>query len=213
MNQMVDEKFLKENIVWENLDRLKAVINEGRGGILLTGHIGNWELGGMILSELGYPITVIALPHKNVAVNNFFNEQRENKGKIAVVPTSKAARRCLNLIRQNQLVALVGDRDFFDQGEEVPFLDQTAMMPKGPAFFSLRTGAPIIPMFLLRTGREKYTLKIMEAIYPPALSADESKREEEIKSLINQYVPVIESIIKQYPSQWLMFRDFAKSSV
>ncbi len=212
MNKMVNASFIEENVIVENLGSIKKVLDQKKGAIILTAHIGNWELGALVLSELGYPLTVIALPHTNKRVNDFFNRQREEKGNMKVVPTNIGVRKCISELGLNHLVAVVGDRDFFNNGEEINFLGEKAIIPKGAAVFSLKTGAPIIPIFFIRTELNKYTLKIIDPIYPPVVSKGEENRKEAIKALINQYVPVIEGIIKQYPSQWLMFRDFARNS-
>ena len=60
--------------------------------IILTGHIGNWEMGAAVLSEMGHKMTVIALPHKERLVNNLFNRQRTKHG-VTIVPTSVAIRK------------------------------------------------------------------------------------------------------------------------
>ncbi|HQP10662.1 MAG TPA: lysophospholipid acyltransferase family protein, partial [Candidatus Omnitrophota bacterium] len=207
MREMVDGKFIKNNVRIEGIDRLDRILKEGKGGIIVTGHIGNWELGGVLLSVLGYPLMAIALPHKERPVNDLFNSQRESKG-VTVVPPTGALRRCIEQLRANKLVALVADRDFSHAGVAVDFLGKKMIVPKGPAMFSLKTGAPIVPMFLIRNTDKTFTMFCCEPIYPP----QENKDQDEpgvILGLMRRYLSVMEEKIRQYPSQWLLFREFS----
>ena len=126
---------------------------------------------------------------------------------MSVVPTSVAVRKCIEALKANQLVAMVGDRDFGAHGVEMDFLGRRAMIPRGPAVFSIKTGAPIIPCFLIRNACENFTLFFEEPIFPAQIInglADEGV----LVSLIKKYITTVENKIRQYPSQWLMFREF-----
>ncbi len=202
----VDEKYIQKNVEIRNVDRIDRVLKKGKGGIVLTAHIGNWELGAVILSRLGYPLTAIALPHKERPVNDLFNAQREIHG-VTVIPTNIAIRRCLETLKENKLVALLADRDFGHNGEEMEFLTRKAILPKGAAIFSLKTGAPIIPTFLIRQKDDRFTLMVEEPITPPLCEPGEVAKEIFVP-LMRQYTTIIEERIKQFPSQWLMFREF-----
>ena len=206
MVNMVDEAFVKERVTIENLDYIKKALEKGKGGILVSGHIGNWEIGGIFLSLLGYPTVAVALPHKVRPVNDLFNHQREAKG-ITVVPIHLAIRKCLEALRENKLIALVVDRDFTLTGEVVDFLGRKTLMPKGPAILSLKTGSPIIPIFILRKNNDHFLLRVEEPIYPSKIVEGEVEREDQIH-LMKKYTAVIETKVRQYPTQWLFFREF-----
>jgi len=108
---LIDRAYISRYISIKNLKYIDESANMGKGVILLTAHLGNWELGGLVLGVLGYKIWAVALPHKNKKVNEFFNQQRESKG-ITVIEFGKAARTCLKVLKEKKLLALVGDRDF-----------------------------------------------------------------------------------------------------
>ncbi|MBF0619229.1 MAG: lysophospholipid acyltransferase family protein [Candidatus Omnitrophica bacterium] len=205
MYKMVDSLFVADNVVVEGLHYLKEVEARGKGGIILTAHIGNWELGGAVSAKLGYPLTVIALPHKERKVNILFNKQREAHG-VTVIPANTAVRRCIEALRQNKFIAVVGDRDFGTFGEPLPFLGRMTLMPKGAAFFSYRTGAPIIPSFMIPQEDGKYMMSYAAPIWPPEDSGGDGK--DAIIALMKQCVAAIEAKIREYPTQWLMFREF-----
>jgi lauroyl/myristoyl acyltransferase len=102
------------------------------------------------------------------------------------------------------MIALLGDRDFGTFGEPMMFLGRKTLIPKGAAFFSYKTGAPIVPVFLIPEGDGKYVLTLYPAIEPDVTR----DQKDEIFSLMERSTSVIEEKIRQDPSQWMMFRDF-----
>lgn len=202
MYKMVDHDFVRNEVSMIGRPHLDAVAAHGKGGIILTAHVGNWEMGAAVMNKLGFPVTVIALPHKNPKVNLLFNRQREAHG-ATVVPANMAVRRCLGALRQGKFIALLGDRDFGTFGEPLDFFGRKTLIPKGAAFFSCRTGAPIIPSFLVPQGNGRFTMNFEEPIFPPCGAGDAG-----VLALMERYVAVIEKKIKEDPTQWLMFREF-----
>lgn len=206
MEKMVDKSFIEKKIKIRNAELIQQALDAGKGGIIVTAHIGNWEMGAVVLS-LGYPLTAVALPHKERPVNDLFNYQREAKG-MTVVPTHEAIRRCMESLKDNHLVALVADRDFSSKGGEVmDFLGQKALIPKGPAMFCKRTGAPIIPTFLMREPDGTFMMTLGPLILPEAETQEMSERDSVLR-IMRRYLDVIEGWIRRYPTQWLMFREF-----
>ncbi len=208
MAKHLDEEFIREKVKVQNLEAIGQAQEKGKGAILLTAHIGNWELGGVVLSRLGYASLAIALSHKERPVNNLFNQQRERQG-IRVVPLHLSIRKSLETLNQNQCLAILGDRNFSPNGEVLDFFGRRVFFPKGPAMFSLRTGAPIISVFFLRDGVGRFRLIIDDPIYPPARDeSDPAAEVEQQKALMRQYIVRLEHMIRQYPGQWLLFRRF-----
>ena len=202
----LDLDYIKKNVKSENLLYLDRVLSQGKGGIVLSAHLGNWELGAAVLALLGYPFWAVALPHKCKKINDFFNFQRQSK-KIKVIPLGKAVRECLNLLSKNETVALVADRDFTEKGIEIEFFGKPTCFPAGPAAFCLKTGAGIVPTFMLRNNDDTFTLQLEKPVgFVP--SGDKNK---DIIDLTNRYKIIIEDYIKRYPDQWYMFRRFWKS--
>ena len=206
MNRMLDDHFVKNRVHKRGLEHLDKVLAEGKGGIVITAHIGNWELGAVLLSVLGYPLMVVALPHKERPVNDLFNQRREGKG-VTVVPTNTALRRCIQQLKENKFIALVADRDFSANGMEMDFLGRKAQIPKGAAVFSLKTGAPIIPVFLIRNNDGTFDLSCHKPIYP-SLQKESDVNDTVVAGVMCRYLSVIEDQIRSFPSQWLLFRKF-----
>jgi KDO2-lipid IV(A) lauroyltransferase len=201
----IDLRYIDKNVKVENIQYIIDSLAEGKGAILLTAHLGNWELGGVVVSMLGYPLLSVALPHKSEKVNNFFNAQREGKG-VSVLPLGNAAKGCLKALRRNGLLGLVGDRDFVGKGINVNFFGKPTIFPSGPAFFSLQTGAKIIPGFMLRDKGDKMRL-VFEKPIEYKRSGDNAK---DLAVITNSFRGVFEKYIRNYPDQWYLFRRFWK---
>lgn len=199
----IDKDYLRKKVRIENCHFLDEALQRRKGVITVTAHLGNWELGGVVLSLSGYPFWAVALPHKHKTVDKFFNAQRQSKG-IRVIPLGKAARQLLVALRENQVLGLVGDRDFSEKGIEVDFFGRRALVPPGPAVLSLKTGAPIIPGFLFRNKDDTFTLRIEEPLEPKG----SAEKEEDVRNAISAYKAVIEGYIRKYADQWYMFRRF-----
>lgn len=201
--EKMDEAYMRSYIRVENIGVVDNALAKGKGAIILTAHIGNWELGGVVMGILKYPFWAVALAHKDRRINGFFNEQRGLKG-VNVIPLGRAVRMCLKLLSDNKIVALVGDRDFTETGPVFDFFGRRAVFPEGAAAFALKTGAPIIPGFLVRNSDDTFTLKFESPLeFTPG-----PDREACARAIIGRCVRIIERYIRMYPDQWYMFRRF-----
>jgi lauroyl/myristoyl acyltransferase len=184
----------------KNLATIDEALKKGKGVIILSAHMGNWELGGIFMSLLGYPMFAVALPHQHRKVNEFFNRQRQRAG-VEVVPSLGAAiRRVYHAVQNNKLVAVVGDRDFAHAGIKMDFLGAQKVMPRGPAVLAMRTGATVVPGFMVRQPDDTHVLEFQEPICMEGTELD----------IVRRFASSIEKMIYRYPDQWLMFREFWK---
>ena len=209
MTRRLRPSFIQSNVHIKNIEYLNEVLQKGKGGIIVSAHLGNWEMGGAILPLLGFPLSVVALAHKDPRVNALFNARREAFGAM-VIQTDVAVRRVVEHLQRNRLVAILADRDFGTRGVLMDFLGRQTMVPKGAAFFSLKTGAPIIPIFFLRTGDGHFEIKIHPPIDPPHLE-DGKITDHTATEYIQKYLTAIEYEIRRNSSQWLLFREFWQS--
>jgi len=201
--EKLNRGYIDKNIKLENLHYFDQALEKGKGVVVLTAHLGNWELGGVVLAQLGYPFWAVALSHKNKKVNDFFVAQRARKG-VHVIAMGKAVRSCITEIRNNHMVALVGDRDFTEKGIIIDFFGKPTHFPEGPAALSLMTGASIVPGFMLRNPDDSFTLRIEKPVeFKP--SGDKAK---DLSDLIKVYNKIVEDYIHKYPDQWYVFRRF-----
>jgi len=199
----IDDDYIKKYIKLKGIERVDNGFKQGKGVIIASAHLGNWELAGAIFAKLGYPLNVIALDHKNKSVNNIFLGQRRSMG-MKVISIGMGLRRCFVALKKNEAVAVLGDRDFSTHGVNVAFFDRETDIPKGPAAFSLRSGAPIIPTIMLRNPDDTFDFIFEKPIeYQPT-----GDSEKDIRALTKKLLAVIEDYVRKYPEQWYLFRRF-----
>ncbi len=180
---------------------LERARRQGRGAIVLTGHLGNWELGASLLSRLGVPMAAVALPHADPNLDRLFTRQR-GAGGVTTIPLGEhAARQGLEALRQGGCLGLVGDRPFDDHTVPVSLCGQPVRLPRGPALLSLRSRAPIVPTTLLREGRWAFRLCMEPAIAPVVCGT----LEESIRMLSQRCAAALERQLGRAPEQWLLF--------
>ena len=181
----------------EHIDRALA---QGRGVIVVTCHFGNWELGGLALASWGYRINAIIQEHRNRWLNRLFIKSREDKG-MKVFPLGMGVRNVLKSLRNNELVAFAADRDLFGDGVDVDFFGQPTSMPVGPVAFSLKTGSPIVPGFMIRNQDNTHTLYMHEPI-DMEITGDKRK---DLALNLGKVVKTFEPYIVKHPEGWFAF--------
>ncbi len=197
----IDKEYLNSHVKIDGISNIDDALSLGKGAIALSAHIGNWELGGLIVGMLGYPISGVVLTHKNKRINDFFTGQRM-LGNMRPIEVGAALKGCYRALRSNELLALLGDRDFTKNGILTDFFGRKAMMPKGPAVLSHRLGAAIVPIFVVREPKNTFTIHV-ERPFTCTAGLDE---EAAVRELVGKCIRSIESCIKKYPSQWFVFR-------
>ncbi|MBM3244770.1 MAG: lysophospholipid acyltransferase family protein, partial [Candidatus Omnitrophica bacterium] len=151
----------------------------------------------------GYPFSAVALPHKDKRINDFFNSQRQSKN-INVIPLGRAVRQCLDVLKRKEVLALVGDRDFSEKGIILDFFGKPTFFPEGPAAFAIKTGAAIVPGFMIRDKDDGFILRFEKSLeFNPT-----GDKNSDLKNLISRYKGIFEDYIRKYPEQWYMFRRF-----
>ncbi len=126
----------------EGLEALEAVLAAGKGAIVVTGHFGNWEIGGAAIAARGIPLEAVAQRQRNPLFDADLVRNREGLG-ITVIDRGEAPRRVLRALREGRVVGIVGDQNLRRGGVFVDFFGRKASTAKGVAVFALRTGCPI----------------------------------------------------------------------
>ncbi len=189
------------------LSNLERVIREGKGGILLTAHAGNYELGGVLLRSKKISVHAVYKPDRFKAVERLRGDLREAGGVVGV-PVDGVGFSTLPLVkvlREGKLVGMQGDRDFSLNGLKIPFFGREAYFPRGPWELAAMTGAPILcSLFYMDTGH-RFSAFFAEPIY---IRAGRGERMKEIEAGMRRYVSMLEDFIRKHPDQWYCFYPF-----
>ncbi len=196
MPGMTDE-FLRTHIDVEGEPLAKDAMARGKGVIILTGHIGNWDLLAAGTPRLGYPLTIITKVMKNKAANDFWMEMRMRFG-MKTVPAHNSYRACLSVLRKNELLGFILDQNMIrKEGVFVDFFGKPACTTPGLAYLSAQSGAPVVPVFMIRLEHGRHLIKVLPPIEPPP-----DRESATIRDYTQRYTKIIEEMIRQYPDQW-----------
>ncbi|WP_246525149.1 lysophospholipid acyltransferase family protein [Geomobilimonas luticola] len=188
---------------------LDEALAKGNGAILITPHLGNWELGGLGLAERGYRINVMTFREPDEKINAMRERVREERG-IGFIYVDRDATsplaiiEAVNALRRNEVVALLGDRDGSSHTRQMEFFGRPTAIPVGAAYLALASGAPILPVFLPLEGN-RYATYMEEAIY---LSGRHGDHDDVIRTGIGKVLRVFETYLRNYPDQWYNLFDY-----
>jgi Kdo2-lipid IVA lauroyltransferase/acyltransferase len=188
------------NITIEGQEHLDAAINKGKGVIALSAHLGNFAImRGKLISE-GYTFYLVIKLPKDPGISHYFKMKMEqyNLKFILADPTTVSQKEILRTLRRNEIVCLIVDGDQKKGGVPVMLMGQEIAMPPGPAILARRTGATVLPMFIIR--QKDNSQKII--IEPPVDVIDDEDQDKTIALLCQKFATIIEPYIKRYPTQW-----------
>lgn len=187
-----------DRVRFENFDVVDEAMAAGRGVVVLTGHLGNWEIAGAALAARGYPLDVVGKGMSNRAVEADLFRVRERLG-MSVIPMGEAPKRVLDGLERGRMVALLGDQNAHRGGVFVDFFGRPASTPRGPALFALRKDVPIFCGFATRdrTGAAGYTLRAH------AIGAERSgDLDADVVRVLSAYHSLLEHAIREAPEQY-----------
>ena len=204
---LLEEKHLRRLVLgFEGKEHIDGAIARGKGTLILTAHLGNWEMGGIFLSLMGYSLTVITAPDVEERLHSYRVRLRhEQKIKVVTLDDSLASSLAvLKALQANELVALLGDRDLFGKGVPVRFFGQKIFFPIGPALLSYLSEALLIPTFVLMDRDNRYRC-IAEL---PIDLQRSGNRDKDLAENTQRIAAVLERFIRNYPDQWYTFYDY-----
>jgi Kdo2-lipid IVA lauroyltransferase/acyltransferase len=189
-----------ELIRYEGLEHYLSAREQGRGVLVLTGHLGAWELSSFYHSLAGYPMGMVIRRLDNPLVDRFVNRIRCLHGN-RVMHKDDFARGLIASMRANETVGILMDTNMTPpQGVFVPFFGVAACTASGLARVAQKTGAAVIPGFLLwEQSERRYVLRFGPRV---VLDSTEDPEEDAIANTA-RFTAILEEYIRAYPDQWL----------
>ena len=180
-----------------NFKVVEDALERRRGLIFVTGHLGNWELGGAYIAARGVPIDVITRRMSNPLFDRYLTETRSRIG-MNVVHDADAVRQTPRALRENRAVAFLADQGVLGLASTfVPFFGRPAKTPRGPAVFALRLRVPIVFGAAVRQPSGKYRL-----VFEPVEVEHTDDREKDIDRIVANYTATLERWVRRYPEQY-----------
>ncbi len=187
----------------EGAEHAIAAMQQGKGVVIATPHMGNWDHAGAWMSLEHYPFTTVVERLKPEGLYERFLEFRRSLG-MEILPLTGGEspfRVLLDRVRSGGMVVLVGDRDLSRTGVPVTFFGEPTRMPRGPAALSVVTGAPLLPATIWNDGR-RTAFRINE----PVVAPDHLSKADKIMNLTQQMADVFQAGIAAHPSDWHMMQ-------
>ena len=171
----LNKKNFHKYIEIDHLERMKDALAEGHGVVVLTGHVGTWEWLSAAFTLSDLPVTAIAKPQLLAAAR---------------------------ALRHGKILGFLADQDAGPGGAFIDFLGKTASTPMGPAVFSRKFNAPVLPAFILRKPDGTHKVVIGEAMR----YEDHGDTDKDLYDFTVRMTRILEGIIKENPTQWLWFQ-------
>jgi KDO2-lipid IV(A) lauroyltransferase len=188
---------------WEHMERARR--DKNGSVIILSAHLGNWEILGRWLAHKGLPLTVVAREPEAPPLAVYMRRMREGAG-FAVLSKGKSARELLAVLRRGEAIFLMPDQNSGDVF--VPFFGVPAGTVAGPASLALHTGAPILPVYCLREKDGSFRVLIQ----PPVPVETSGDRDADVARIMTAMNARLEGVIRDYPDQWLWLHNRWKSA-
>ncbi len=189
---------IREMTEFDGLDELLAAVEAGAGVVVVTGHLGNWEMGSACLAARGVPIDAVMHRQRN---RRFDEDLRETRGRLGmgIILRDVAPRRVLASLRAGRVVGLVADQNVAGAGIFVDFFGVPASTARGPAVFALRTGAPVFVGVAVRNPEAGPRYRALVRRVSVALGDD---TEENVRRITEATTTALESYVRSYPEQY-----------
>ena len=185
------------------IELLEAAAREGRGVVVVSAHLGNWEVGGAAVIARGCPMDIVVARQRNQLFDRHLTRSRERLG-FGIILRGEARAGVLKSLREGRAVGIMGDQDARRAGVFADFFGRPASTARGPAILAMRSGAEMIMLFAIREPgwRPRYTVHL-EPLAPPASAGRRSGRGEAVAALTQAFTSRIEARVRDHPAQYL----------
>lgn len=184
-----------------SLETLDRVSSSGKGGVLVTAHYGAFDYVGQIIWLNGYSLTLLTARTVPELIDTAVSYLRGSRGARMEPTTPGGLRRVISALKRGELIGIVADRDFFQNGKPVTFFGQRTTLPPGPIRIARDAGAPLVPAFARREG-DGYYLVVEEPFMVPKTE----NVEQDVQWGLERLVEVFERHLRAAPEQWVMFQ-------
>jgi lauroyl/myristoyl acyltransferase len=190
-----------------NGHRLEGLLGQGRGVIVVGGHFGNWELGGVALSLMhGHQVTVVAKSEASPVVGRFRRRMRESLGieTLEIGQMLETALRIRRLLAGNGVVAMLLDRPIGRDRVDVSFFGRRTGFLRSPAMIGYLSGAPLLPGFVIRQADGRFRASFGEPIILDAARPTEDS----VRDATQDFAAQLEAQIRAHPHLWYQFYPY-----
>jgi KDO2-lipid IV(A) lauroyltransferase len=195
-------KTIRQYATMDNRHYLVDAVSQGRGVVILTAHMGNWEWLGASLALEGFPLAAVIKRQPNDQHTRILNEYRELVGIEIFARGTTELVSAARALKKGKMLGFLADQDAGTSGLFIEFLGKMSSTPTGPAVFAKKFKAPIVPAFIVRKPEGGHKVLLLEPFY----YEDTGNEAEDTYKMTAKMSGIIEDIIRQYPDEWLWFQ-------
>lgn len=188
-------------------EHLIGALEQGRGVVLLSAHVGGRAVGGRLLPS-EHPLNLVAYDNEAEAIKEAIERYRIREPP-RIIPLGDGANTSLQILRalrRGEIVAMLADRTRDENIIRLPFLGREAAFPVGPFLVAVLSGAPVVTALIHKRGGRELVFEVTPAMEPGKVSRDE--RDAAVRELAQAYVRALEAYARAHPYQWFNFYDF-----
>jgi KDO2-lipid IV(A) lauroyltransferase len=203
-----DRKHLEKIATFEGMEYLQHAFNKGKGLIVISPHLGNWEFMAQFASMAGYPVNVVATRIYDHRLNNLILQFRSNKDvKTIFRDDPSVGKKIMKVLKKGEIIGLLIDQDTKVDGVYIKFFNQLCYTPAGAAILARRTGAPVLLSTIYRNCNEKHIIKFSPAF--KTICTSDAQNDTILNTQL--YTNLIEAAIRKNPDQWVWMHQRWKS--
>ncbi|OGS20874.1 MAG: hypothetical protein A2252_00565 [Elusimicrobia bacterium RIFOXYA2_FULL_39_19] len=184
----------------ENFDE---AFSRKKGVLMIAAHFSNWELLGVVLAYAGIPMNVIAKKLYIEKLDEMLIRSRESMGmKIIKRGEGDSSLGIIRALKKNQCLAMLVDQNIKSvPGVDINFFGKKAFTPSGLASLALKTGAPVLAVFIVREKDDTFTVEVSKKVE----LIKTGNEQEDILQNTQKFSDITEEYIRKYPDQWVWF--------
>ncbi len=191
-----------------DLYKIDQAMEKGRGILLVTGHIGSWELLAAYLAFKGYPLHVIGAPIYDRRLDELVIRNRTFSG-AKYIARGGATRNIIRALRKNEMIGILMDQDSIkNEGIFVDFFGAEGYTPVGPIVLALKTGAVILPLAIHIQPDNTHVVTILDELE----LIRSGNKEQDIYQNTLRCSKKLEQLISMHPTQWVWMHERWKTS-
>ncbi|MFC1474739.1 lysophospholipid acyltransferase family protein [bacterium] len=192
--EWIESKVVMEDPEWYT----RTAMNEGKGVIGLGAHFGSWELVNARIAIYKYPAVGVVKAQRDTLISKFIMDTRTKWGNEYIFRVKGVKEECIKQLALNKIVGLVADQNAARNGVFIDFFGKKAATFTGPAYFAMKTGAPILASFPYRNPDNTITLLVQ----PPLEIRDTGNFEEDLLYNVQLCATLIEKFVRQHPTEY-----------
>ncbi|MEN8140727.1 MAG: lipid A biosynthesis acyltransferase [Thermodesulfobacteriota bacterium] len=192
----------------QGYDKLLDAIGDGRGLVLLTAHIGNWQTALAHLEDLPVKVHALMQYDQQAVAKHYFDLEGKSRafaiinadGPFGGMVDATAA------LQRGEAVTIMGDRYVKGSSSTVDFFGSPTRLPDSAYFLAACAKAPVVIMMAAKTGKKSYEIKVWDPFYPG--DYEREKRSAMLSDCSEKFGRSMEEQLKKHPCQWYNFFDF-----